>query len=166
MRKLFILLLSFGGLTAKAQIPQPDPDTTARHFLIVASIKNLQEISAAEQAIQKARNPEVKAFAQMMIKDHGEAEQKLLALAKSREIQLPPAAAGGVKPDLLLTSVGTSFDKNYVHAMVAGHGNAVQTFEAYTINGRDPAVKAYAEQMLPTLKLHLEHIKTIDARLK
>src|ERR1700750_1557239 len=100
---LFISLLCFGGLAAKAQIPQPDPDTTAKHFLIVASIKNLQEVSAAEQAIQKARDPEVKAFAQMMIKDHGDAEQKLLALAKSRGIRLPPAATGGVKPDLLLT---------------------------------------------------------------
>lgn len=158
--------MCFGGLAAKAQIPQPDPDTTARHFLIVASIKNLQEVSAAEQAVQKAKNPEVKAFAQMMIRDHGQAEQQLLTLAKSRGIQLPPAATGGVKPDLLLTSVGTSFDSNYVHAMVAGHGNTVQTFEAYTINGKNPAVKAFAQQMLPTLKMHLEHIKSIDAQLK
>jgi len=41
----------------KAQIPQPDPDTTAKHFLIVASIKNLQEVSAAEQAVHKAKKP-------------------------------------------------------------------------------------------------------------
>jgi hypothetical protein len=54
MRKaILFILLSFGTI-AKAQIPQPDPDTTAKHFLIVASIKNLQEISAGEQAVQKA----------------------------------------------------------------------------------------------------------------
>jgi putative membrane protein len=165
-KTIFVSLLCFGGLAAKAQIPQPDPDTTARHFLIVASIKNVQEVSAAEQAVQKAKNPEVKAFAQMMLKDHGQAEQQLLQIAKSRNIQLPPAAIGGIKPDPLLTSVGNNFDKNYVHAMVAGHGNTVQTFEAYTINGKDPAVKAFAQQMLPTLKMHLEHIKSIDAQLK
>jgi len=34
-----ILTLLFGSLYAKAQIPQPDPDTTAKHFLIIASIK-------------------------------------------------------------------------------------------------------------------------------
>src|ERR1700710_783450 len=92
MKQLLMLsFLCFGGLAAKAQIPQPDPDTTAKHFLIVASIKNLQEISAGQQAVQKAKNAGVRAFGQMMIKDHGQAEQQLLALAKSRSISLPPA---------------------------------------------------------------------------
>jgi putative membrane protein len=102
----------------------------------------------------------------MMLKDHGDAEQKLLALAKNRGIALPPAATGGVKPGLLLTSVSTNFDKNYVHVMVAGHGNTVQTFENYAVTGKDPAVRAWAQQMLPTLKMHLEHIQKINDSLK
>lgn len=165
MKKLFILLLCFGGLTAKAQIPQPDPDTTAKHFLIVASIKNLQEVSAGQQALQKAKRPEVRDFAQMMIKDHGQSEQQLLALAKSRNISLPSAATGGIKPDLLLAGA-SNFDSAYVHAMSAGHGNTVQMFENYATTGKDPAVRAWAQQMLPTLKMHLEHIKTIEKQLK
>jgi putative membrane protein len=166
MKQLLMLsFLCFGGLAAKAQIPQPDPDTTARHFLIVASIKNLQEVSAGEQAIQKAKQPEVRAFAQMMIKDHGQSEQQLLTLAKSRGINLPPAATGGIKPDPLLAGAA-NFDAAYVHAMSAGHGNTVQMFENYATTGKDPAVRAWAQQMLPTLKMHLEHIKTIEKQLK
>jgi putative membrane protein len=166
MKKLiFISILCFGSLIAKAQIPQPDPDTTARHFLIVASIKNLQEVSAGQQAIQKAKNTDVRAFGQMMVKDHSQAEQQLLALAKSRNISLPPSATSGIKPDLLLASA-TNFDSAFVHAMSAGHGNTVQMFENYATTGKDPAVKAWAQQMLPTLKMHLEHIKTIEKQLK
>ena len=166
MKKIVLIVVwCFGGLAAKAQIPQPDPDTTARHFLIVASIKNLQEISAGEQAAQKAKQPEVRAFAQMMIKDHSQAEQQLLQLAKSCGISLPPAATGGVKPDLLLAGAA-KFDSAYVHAMSAGHGNTVQMFENYATTGKDPAVRAWARQMLPTLKMHLEHIKTIENQLK
>jgi putative membrane protein len=165
MKKVtFITLLCFGGMAAKAQIPQPDPDTTAKHFLIVASIKNLQEVNAGEQAEQKAKKPEVRAFAQMMVKDHGEAEQQLLKLAKTRSIALPPAATGGIKPDLLLAGAA-NFDSAYVHAMSAGHGNTVQMFENYATTGKDPAVRAWAQQMLPTLKMHLEHIKTIEKQL-
>lgn len=164
-KAIFISFLCIGGLAANAQIPQPDPDTTAKHFLIVASIKNLQEVSAGEQAVQKAKKPEVKAFAQMMIKDHGQAERRLLQLAKTRGINLPPAATSGIKPDPLLAGA-VNFDAAYVHAMVAGHGNTVQTFENYATTGKDPAIRAWAKQMLPTLKMHLEHSKTIEQQIK
>jgi putative membrane protein len=162
---LFILLLCFGGMAAKAQIPQPDPDTTARHFLIVASIGILQEASAGQLAIQKAKRADVRSFAQMMVKDHGDAEQQLLALAKRRSINLPAAATGGIKPDLLLLNA-KDFDSAYVHGMVAGHCNTVETFQNYATTGKDPVVRAWAQQMLPTLKMHLEHIKTIEKQLK
>ncbi|MDB5005150.1 MAG: hypothetical protein JWQ34_3375 [Mucilaginibacter sp.] len=166
MKKItFLFLLCFGRLAVKAQIPQPDPDTTAKHFLIVASIKNLQEVSAGEQALQKAKQPEVRAFAQMMIQDHGQSEQQLLALAKRRGISLPPAATGGIKPDRLLAGAA-NFDSAYVHAMSAGHGNTVQMFGNYATTGKDPAVRVWAQQVLPILKMHLEHIKTIEKQLK
>jgi len=165
MKKMILFILLGFGIRSKAQIPQPDPDTTAKHFLIVASIKNLQEVSAAQQAVQKAKKPEVRTYAQMMIKDHGQAEQQLLQLAKSQGINLPPAATGGIKPDLLLAGAA-NFDSAYVHAMSSGHGNTVQMFENYATTGKDPAVRAWAQEMLPTLKMHLEHIKTIEKQLK
>src|ERR1700761_5946940 len=97
-KAFFIILLSLGALAVRAQIPQPDPDTTAKHFLILASIGNLQEISAAQLAVQKGKSADVRSFAQMMIADHGKAERQLLALAKSGGISLPAAATGGIQP--------------------------------------------------------------------
>jgi len=166
MRKLICLLLGLGGWTAQAQIPQPDPDTTARHFLIVASIKNLQEVSAGQLALAQSKNPNVRAFAQMMVKDHSQSEQQLLQLAKRKNLQLPPAAMGGIQPDLLLKHAGTRFDKMYIHAMVAGHGNAVQQFENYAVTGKDADVRSFAQQTLPVLKKHLAEVKAINEKLK
>jgi putative membrane protein len=151
-------MVCFGGLAASAQIPQPDPDTTAKHFLIVASIGNLQEVSSGQLATQQAKRSGVRSFGQMMVKDHGAAEQELLALAKSKRIGLPAA-------DLLLKNAGDHFDQMYVHAMVAGHGNKVQAFENYATTGKDPDVKAFAQKMLPTLKAHLAEIKAIEKQL-
>src|SRR5882757_5221459 len=165
-KAITILLISLGGVIAKAQIPQPDPDTTAKHFLIVASIGNLQEVSAGQLAVQKAKRADVRSFGQMMVKDHEQAEQQLLALAKSRGYNLPAAATGGIQPDLNLKNAGDNFYKLYVHAMVSGHNSTVQTFETYPVNGKDPAVKAFAQQTLPTLKAHLAAIKAIDSQLK
>jgi putative membrane protein len=166
MKKAIIIILSILSCFAvKAQIPQPDPDTTARHFLIVASIGNLQEASAGQLAVQKGIRAEVRSFGQMMIKDHGEAEQKLLQLAQVKGYKLPAAATGGIKPDLNLKNAGANFDKLYVHAMVAGHANTVQMFENYATTGKDPDVRAFAQRMLPTLKAHLAAIKAINQQL-
>jgi putative membrane protein len=39
-------------------------------------------------------------------------------------------------------------------------------FQNYAITGKDPVVKAFAQQMLPTLKAHLAAIKAIDEKYK
>ncbi|MFD2874275.1 DUF4142 domain-containing protein [Mucilaginibacter ximonensis] len=167
MRKIcFMTLVAICCQRAVAQIPQPDPDTTARHFLIVASIKNLQEVSAGQLAVQQAKNAEVRNFGQMMVTDHGHAEQELLQLAKRKNITIPPAASGGIQPDPMLKNAGAQFDQLFVHAMLAGHENAVQTFQNYATTGKDPDVRTFARQMLPTLQLHLERIKVIEKEVK
>jgi putative membrane protein len=165
-KAVIITLLCLGGIAAKAQIPQPDPDTTTKHFLIVASIGNLQEVSAGQLASQKASAPDVKAFGDMMVTDHQQAENKLLALAKTKGYQLPAAATGGIRPDLQLKNAGSNFDKLYVHAMVVNHDNTVQTFQNYAVNGKDPDVKAFALESLPILKHHLEEIKKIEQAMQ
>lgn len=167
MRKsILISLICLGGMAAKAQIPQPDPDTTAKHFIIVASIGNLQEESAGQLAAQKARREDVRMFGQMMVKDHGTAEQQLLALAKAKGFDLPAAATGGIQQDENLKNAGDNFDQFYVHAMVTGHAGKVEMFENYATVGKDPDVRDFARRMLPALKTHLEAIKAINEKLK
>jgi len=165
-KTLIIMLLTLVSIIAKAQIPQPDPDTTTMHFIIVASIGNLQESSAGQLATQKAKHADVKSFGQMMVKDHGQSEQQLLQLAKRKGYNIPAAATGGIQPDLNLKNAGDNFDRLYIHAMVVNHVNTVQTFETYATTGKDPDVKAFAQQMLPTLKAHLAEIKAIDEKYK
>ncbi len=167
MKKLILIILAVGFcLAASAQIPQPDPDTTAKHFLIVASIGNLQEVSAGQLAVQKAKRTEVRSFGQIMVKDHGGAQQQLKELARQQQIILPAAATGGIQPDPALKNAADNFDQLYVHAMVSGHRNTVATFETYATNGRNPAIKAFARLMLPTLKAHLMQITAIDKQFK
>jgi putative membrane protein len=154
-----------GYFGVKAQIPQPDPDTTARHFLTVASIDNLQEVSAGQLAVQKAKWADVRSFGQMMVKDHGQAEQQLTQLAKSKNIRIPAEAVGGIQPDINLKNAGGNFDKLFVHAMVSGHHSAVGMFQNYATTGKNPAVREFARQMLPTLKAHLDAITALDKQL-
>jgi len=102
----------------------------------------------------------------MMVKDHGEAEQKLMQLAKAKNINLTEAASGSVQPDLNLKNAGDNFDRLYAHAMLTGHTSTVETFETYATTGKDPQVRAFAKQTLPVLKKHLEAITAIDNQIK
>jgi len=150
-----------------AHAQSPDPDTTARHFIILASIGNLQEINSGKMAVQKASRSDVRSFGQMMIADHSKAQVKLMQLAKSKGIQLPEPATTTPPSDMNMGKVsGDNFDRMYIHNMVPGHQNTVLMFQNYAITGKDPDVRAFAQQMLPTLKKHLAEIKAIDEKYK
>jgi putative membrane protein len=138
-------------------------DTTARYFIIQASIGNLQEIQIAKLALQRSSNSEVKTFANQMIADHGNAQAQLMQLVKTRNFQIPAEATDTPVEDLMLKNLpAKDFDRMYVHMMVPDHRQAVQLFESYSLTGKDPDVSSFAKQTLPKLKEHLATIIAID----
>lgn len=167
MKKIVVLIISTGLSISRIYGQAPDPDTTARHFLIMASIGNLQEAGSGKLAAKKATRTDIKLFGEMMVKDHTDAEEKLLQLAKSKGYQLPTASTDTPPPDLNLSKAsGDDFDRMYIHAMLSGHGSTVMMFQKYAITGKDPEVRAFATQMLPTLKAHLAAVKALDEKYK
>lgn len=168
MKKL-ILLFAIAGLAvfSKANAQAPDPDTTTRHFIIMASIGGLQEISSGQLAAEKATMPDIRSFGKMMVADHSKAQDKLMQLVKAKGYQIPKEATSGIMADLKMKNASPAeFDRLYVHDMVADHRTTVKMFENYMITGKDPDVKAYVQQTLPTLKEHLAEIKAIDEKIK
>lgn len=164
MRTIYIitaLTLSLACVSASAQ--QKSYDTTARYFIIQASVGNLQEIAAGRLAASQAADPQVKAFGQRMIDDHTKAEAQLMQLIKTRGFQIPPEATNPPVTDPMLQEKhGAEFDKLYVHMMIPDHRQTVNLFSKYALTGKDPDVRAFAQQVLPTLKEHLAAIMAID----
>jgi putative membrane protein len=163
--QLMVGVLLIGGFqTITAQ--DKSNDTTARYFIIQASIGNLQEVAIGHLAAGKAMSPEVKAFANRMVTDHSKAEAQLMRLIKTRGFQIPPVATDSPVEDMMLKNTDPKdFDRMYVHMMVPDHRSTVQLFEKYALTGKDPDVKAFAQQTLPTLKEHLAAIVAIDNRM-
>ena len=150
--------------SAKAQ--DKSLDTTARYFLIQASIGNLQEIAIGKLAAQHATRPEVKAFANRMVTDHTNAQAQLMQLLKTKGMELPREATQPPVEDLMLKKVAPAeFDQIYVHMMVPDHRQTVDLFQNYAWTGKDPLVKTFAQQALPVLKEHLAAIKSIDENM-
>jgi putative membrane protein len=167
MKAIYLFLSAAICLNAESSTAQDKSnDTTARYFIIQASIGNLQEIAAGRVAVQKASAPEIKAFGQQMIVDHSKAEEQLMELVKTRGFQIPPQATDTPVANPMLQRVPSKdFDRIYVHMMVPDHGQTVQLFAKYAVTGKDPDVKEYARRMLPVLKEHLASITAIDKNL-
>ena len=68
-------------------------DTPDKSFYDKAAEGGIAEVNDATLATQNATDPKLKDFAAMMIKDHSAANNKLAALAATRNLTLPSSAS-------------------------------------------------------------------------
>ncbi len=137
-------------------------------FAFKAASGGITEVVLGKLAQQKGENLRVKNFGMMMVKDHSKANNKLMALAKSKNINLPttPAAADQKVIAELSKKSGEDFDKAYVADMISDHKNDIKEFHYASENCSDPDLKAFAGKALPVLKNHLDAINTIHDSMK
>ena len=132
-------------------------------FMIKATQGNLAEVAAAKLALAQSSSDSVKAFAQMMIDDHTNAQTELASIAKSENVTLPDSTDDQHRmfaQRLMLVS-GKSFDSAYMAAQVQDHIKTIALFQAEINNGMDAQTKAYANKLLPKLQMHLQHAQSI-----
>jgi putative membrane protein len=140
----------------------PDQD-----FINNAAKGNRAEITLGKMVAAKSKNPSVKQFAQMMVKDHTDALAKLQLVAQARNITLPDELPDDAK-DLqskLSSDTGKQLDKDYMAGMVEDHEKDVQEFQDATQKLQDPEIKQWATTTLPTLQKHLDKAKQVDAKV-
>ena len=136
-------------------------------FMKDAAEAGMAEVEIAKLAKDRALNPRVKNFAEMMINDHSAANNKLQTIARDKSTTLP-STLGKHQDHLedLSKKNGAEFDKAYMKMMVDGHEDVVKEFEKCSQNGTDPDVKTFAAQTLPTVRMHLDSAKAINKALK
>lgn len=135
-----------------------------RNFIEDAAKSGMAEVAISRIAAEKAMNPQVKEFAQMMVKDHGGANSDLSALAASKGVMLPTKEPKTDK--WTRKKAGKDFDEDYMEKMIDDHDEAVEHFEREAKRGDDADVKAFAAKTLPTLQAHHARAKEIKKALK
>jgi len=113
--------------TATSQRPAaPAPHaarTDAQGFIDDMTIAGLAEVQLGQLATERAVNADVKAFGQMMVKDHTQANGELKQMASQMKLQTPTQLDQKHKDlvDKLSKLQGSEFDREYINAMVQGH---------------------------------------------
>jgi putative membrane protein len=133
-------------------------------FFVKAAQSDETEIAASKAAASKASAPEVKAFAENMIKDHTTVSDQLKELASKKGVKLPaqPSAAQQASLDAMSKMSATAFDQRYASEIgLAAHQEAVALYQKTAESAKDPDVKAFAAKNLPDLRHHLEMAKEL-----
>ena len=161
-----VALMAPPALAQDTQQPQTQSDQMQvaqedRDFAAEAAQGGLMEVRLGELAQQQAKSTEVKDFGQRMVDDHGQANDKLTQIAEQKGIELPQDLSEDAQAtyEELQQKSGAEFDESYMDGMVGDHEDAVAAFEDYVENAKDPELRSFAEETLPTLKEHLEQAK-------
>jgi putative membrane protein len=157
------LILAACLLSGVSFAADTNPDAT---FYKHAAEGGISEVELGNLAQKKSSNDNVKSFGAMMVKDHSAANEKLKALAASKNISLPTSSSVGQMASKAKLEVltGETFDKSYIKGMVQDHRDDIAEFQKEAASGQDPDAKAFATATLPTLKAHLKKIESIAAQ--
>jgi putative membrane protein len=150
--------------TTKTAAAQSSGAPAADHtFMTKAAGDGLAEVQLGQLATQKASSSDVKSFGQMMVDDHGKANQELMSLAGQKGVTLPsePPAPHKATYDRLSKLSGAEFDRAYAAEMVKDHEKAVSMFRQESTSGRDADAKGWAAKTLPTLETHLTRARAL-----
>src|SRR5690606_17748039 len=118
-------------------------------------------------ALTNSSNQDVKDFGQMMIDDHTKANNELMALAKEKNITLPPAPSQKSVKRIkdLNEKTGGDFDKDYINFMVSDHESVISSFENASNKTADADIRSFVDKTLPILRNHLTAAKALKDKL-
>jgi len=141
------------GSSATGQLPAADSQ-----FVTKAAEGGQYEVEVARLAADKATDPQVKSFAQMLVDDHTAANEQLRQIASSHNLPMPAALPADKKKkfDQLGKLSGAEFDKQFVKEVgLDDHRHDIAEFEKAAKSARSDDVRDFAQSTLPTLKKHL-----------
>jgi len=100
----------------------------------------------------------------MMHDDHTKTTDQIKSMAQNMPgLQLPQAVDAAHKQmlDKLQSLNGAQFEDQFKKDQVAGHQEAIKLFQNYANKGDQPDLKKFAQDTLPTLKMHLQHAQAL-----
>ena len=160
-------LLSSPALAQDAKLSDPQ----IAHIAYTAGVI---DINAANQALKKASNRQVKEFARDMVRDHEAVNKQALALVKKLKVtpedndtsrKLSKQASDKLAE--LSKLRGAAFDKAYIANEVAYHKTVDSALETELIpSASDPELKGLLQTGLKIFEGHEQHAERVEGELK
>lgn len=128
-------------------------------FLSKVHKTNQLEIQLGNLAMKKGESAKVREFGQRLVKDHGDADRKVMELAKQEGLkiqELSPSEDEKLLMSKLQRSNGSAFDQAFAQGMDLGHENAMKLLRSAYQNDKDAKLQGLLEDIYPKIKEHHE----------
>jgi putative membrane protein len=164
------VIFAVSVMSAGAQTTQRAERLTAldSNWIMKAAQGGMAEVELGKLAQSRSSSDAVKQFGQRMVDDHSKANDELSRIAASKGVTLPTSlsAKDQATKDRLSKLNGDAFDRAYMNDMVKDHHADITEFQREANTGKDPDVKAFAGNTLPTLQEHLRMAEAAQNGLK
>ena len=155
------------------QPQQQQPQLNDAQIAAITDAANKGEIEQAKLALHKAKDPQVKQFAQMMIDHHGAEQKKEQQLCSTLNVQpettqtstqLQTDSQNAISS--LSSQTGADFDKAYIDLQVKEHKEVLDSIDNKLIpNAKNAQLKSALEAFRPKIQEHLQKAQEIQQKL-
>lgn len=132
-----------------------------------AAMGDMYEIQAADIALEKSQNAEVRSLAEMIKTDHTAASEsfKQIAPQAAPDIALPTTLDERRQGliDNLQAATAAAFDQTWIDQQIAAHNEAVTLHSGFADNADHPRLAEHARMVLPKIEAHLRQAEQIKA---
>ena len=158
------------GVGTTGTLAGPDAGSTLKRgdqrFFEKITRLNEREVALSRIAAQRASNPQIRSFAEEMVREHQHAGQELGTLATQKGARLESMSLHDTRETEKDWSdkKGRDYDKAYIKAMIDAHEDTVDVLED-GVDSKDPEIAAAAQKLLPKVKAHLERAESLNKTL-
>lgn len=155
-----------GAMMAPTNTAAGMPVTDASTYLAKAGAGDMFEIESSKAIAAKTANADIKAFANMMIAQHGQSTAKLKAAAAAAKLSVATPALDAAQQaalDKIKSATGTGADQAYLDAQRTAHDDALALHKGYADKGDTPQLKAAAGEIAPVVEHHIAALAKLSA---
>ena len=127
-------------------------------YVAIAGASDLYERTSSQIVLETTTNPQVQAFARMMIAHHTKSTADVTAAAARSNTPTPPPMLNPLQTELvaqLRAEQGTARDAAYIAQQKESHQQALNVQQAYATEGTDPALRGAARKIVPVVQSHI-----------
>lgn len=156
-------LAAAGAFAAPASATLPTPPQTAataqaQPYLFYAGAGDVFEITSSMILLNKSQNPQVRAYASMLIDHHSRTTNLALANAKAAGVMAPPPELSAMQKGMigaLHAAAPAAIDRLYLQQQVPAHQQALALQSGYARSGDVPTLRQTAQGAVPIVQGHL-----------
>lgn len=141
--------------------------TDAATYVVKAGSGDLWEIESSKALLAKSKSAQVRRFAEMMIKHHGQSTEKIKAAAAAARVAVPPPSLDAAQQKMLAeiqAANAEGIDMVYLAHQKEAHDAALALHSNFADNGDAESLKTAAREITPVVEAHRAELARMTAK--